>query len=143
MLNQKGNIDFGSPNLSQQIMSAVMQLGLFDEHVLKLRESYRVKLDAMLAALDEHMAGIPDVSWGKAEGGLYVWFKAGIDTDVRGPLFRRAMQEDVMYVPGAHCYPKEGEPAQTDMLRLSFGVQPADRIRQGIAALARAIREAK
>jgi 2-aminoadipate transaminase len=143
VLNQKGNIDFGSPNLSQQIMSAVLRLDLFDQHVARLRDSYGVKLEAMLGALDEHMSGIPGVAWRKAEGGLYVWFKTGgIDTDVNGPLFKRAMNEDVMYVPGVHCYPLEGEPAQTDMMRLSFGVQPPDRIRQGIAALAHAIREA-
>ena len=67
----------------------------------------------------------------------------GTDTGVDGPLFRRALDEGILYVPGVHCYPEEGEPAQTDMMRLSFGVQPPERIREGIAALATAIRGVK
>jgi 2-aminoadipate transaminase len=142
--NQKGNIDFGSPNLSQQIMATVLQLGLFDRHVERLRASYRPKLTAMLEALDEQFADIPGVSWTEATGGLYVWLKVGdVDTGSGGPLFRHALDKGVLYVPGIHCFPEEGEPPRTDMIRLSFGVQPPDRIRQGIALLAAAIGDVK
>ncbi len=142
--NQKGNIDFGSPNLSQQIMAAVLQLGLFDRHVEQLRESYRPKLTAMLEALDEHLSDVPGVSWSEATGGLYVWLEVGgVDTGSGGPLFQHALDEGVLYVPGIHCFPDEGESSRTDMIRLSFGVQPPDRIRQGIAELAAAIGEVK
>lgn len=144
ILDQKGNIDFGSPNLSQQVMLAALDLGLFDQHITILRENYRKKLNAMLDSLDKHMSSMTDVRWGKSRGGLYVWLKVGgTDTGVDGPLFRRALDEGILYVPGVHCFPAEGEPAQTDMMRLSFGVQPPERIREGIAALATAIRGAK
>ena len=39
--NQKGNIDFGSPNLSQHLMAAVMEAGLLRPHIEKLRDHYR------------------------------------------------------------------------------------------------------
>jgi DNA-binding transcriptional MocR family regulator len=81
-----------------------------------------------------------NVSWFDAQGGLYVWVKVeGIDTGSTGLLFAEAMRQGVLYVPGIHCYPGEGEPARDDMIRLSFGVQPPERIRKGIACLARAI----
>ncbi|MDH3716511.1 MAG: PLP-dependent aminotransferase family protein [Planctomycetota bacterium] len=140
--NQKGNIDFGSPHFSQQVMAAVLQLGLFDQHLDILRNSYRHKLEAMVGAIEQHFRSMPHVSWLPAEGGLYVWMQVeGVDTGSAGPLFRKALDEGVMYVPGIHCYPLEGEAARHDMIRLSFGVQPAERIREGIASLAQAVEE--
>jgi 2-aminoadipate transaminase len=140
--NQKGNIDFGSPHFTQQVMAAVLQLGLFDEHLDMLRNSYRHKLEAMLAAIQQHFRPLSHVRWLPAEGGLYVWMQVeGVDTGSAGLLFHKALDKGVLYVPGIHCYPLEGEPARHDMIRLSFGVQPAGRIREGIASLALAIEE--
>ncbi len=140
--NQKANIDFGSPNFNQYLMSEVLQRGLLDPHVDALRASYRAKLTAMLEAMDEHLAGIDGATWRKPEGGLYVWLRVpeNIDTGRGGSLIQHALDEGVLYVPGEHCYPVEGEPRRTDRIRLSFGVQSAENIRRGIAALARAIR---
>lgn len=140
---QKGSINFGSPNFSQHLMSAVMQLGLLDPHVERLRVAYCEKRQAMLDAADMCLAGIPGVRWLRPDGGLYVWLSLPerIDTGPHGTLFDRAVAEGVLYVPGCYCYPPEGHPAATNRIRLSFGVQPPERIRAGIAALARAIEE--
>lgn len=140
--NQKGNIDFGSPNFSQHLMAKVLELGLYRPHLETLREAYRVKLAAMLAAADEFLAPIPDVHWHRPDGGLYVWLHVPphVDTGPDGKLFDAAIEEGVLYVPGQYCFPAEGEPVQRNTIRLSFGVQTPERIRQGISALARAIR---
>jgi 2-aminoadipate transaminase len=140
LCNQKGNLDFGSPNFAQHLMHAVIDEGNFDSHVRTLRESYRVKLRAMLESADAHLAGIPGVKWLIPQGGLYLWLTLpeGVDTGPRGTLFDRATRAGVLYVPGEYCYPAEG-PRQTNTIRLSFGVQPAEKIRQGMAALAEAI----
>jgi 2-aminoadipate transaminase len=50
VLAEKGNVDFGSPNFNQLLMSAVLELNLFDEHVRLVRNKYREKLDAVLQA---------------------------------------------------------------------------------------------
>jgi 2-aminoadipate transaminase len=57
-----------------------------------------------------------------------------------GPLFDRAVAEGVLYVPGEFSYPSEGEPVHKNTMRLSFGVQSPERIKQGIAALAKAVK---
>ncbi len=139
---QKGNIDFGSPNLNQHLMAAVMQRGLFDEHVEKLRASYHRKLDAMLRAADEFLAPLDGVRWLRPTGGLYVWatLPPHIDTGPDGELFDRSIVEGMLYVPGQYCYPGEGQPVARNTMRLSFGVQTCEGIRAGMAALARAIR---
>ena len=123
--SQKGNIDFGSPNFSQHLMAHVMEQGLLEPHLSRIRDGYRTKLRAMLSALDEHFAGIDGVKWLRPNGGLYVWMQLPeeIPASPNGPLFETAIQEGVLYVPGAYCYPTSGEPVRHNTLRLSFGVQ--------------------
>ena len=139
---QKANIDFGSPNFNQHLMAEVLGQGLFEPHVAALRASYREKLNAMLRAMDESLRDLEGVEWRPPEGGLYVWLRLpdAIDSGPGGTLLGHAMDEGVLYVPGEYCYPVQGEPRRRDRIRLSFGVQSAERIRLGIEALARAIR---
>jgi 2-aminoadipate transaminase len=141
--NQKGNIDFGSPHFAQQIMAMVLDLGLLDDHVERLRTTYRVKLNAMLEAADEHLSPIEGVHWTPPAGGLYVWvtLPETIETGPRSRLFKAALKEGVLYVPGQFCYPSEGEPVCRSAMRLSFGVQSPEKIREGVRLLAHAIRE--
>lgn len=139
----KGNLDFGSPSLNQVLMATVLEMGLFDPHVEKLRTLYRDKIDATLEAADEFLAPIGRVEWVRPTGGHYVWLRLpeGTDTGVGGPLFDLAVEEGVLYVPGEFCYPREGEPAPKNMLRLSFAFPSCEAIRKGIEALGRAIRQ--
>lgn len=142
VLAAKGNIDFGSPNFNQVLMSTVLEQGLFDKHVERLREGYRAKLNAMLEACDELLGSIEGVEWVRPRGGLYVWIRLPdrIDTGLDGPLFDRAVAEGVLYVPGTYCFPSLGQPVRVNRLRLTFGIQSGEGIRQGIDALARAVK---
>ncbi|MCH7728262.1 MAG: PLP-dependent aminotransferase family protein [Planctomycetes bacterium] len=139
--NQKGNIDFGSPNFSQHLMAKVLQLNLIESHVQQLRIGYRDKLNAMHDAMVEFLLPIPGVHWTKPDGGLYIWLELPdtINTGPTGLLFDTAVAEGVLYVPGQFCFPSEGEPVRHNSMRLSFGVQSGEKIREGIQALARAV----
>ena len=83
---QKGNVDFGSPNLNQHLMARVLELGLLEPHLARIRSSYREKLTAMLAAADAHLAPLPGVEWLRPQGGLYVWVRLpdGMDAGLHG-----------------------------------------------------------
>jgi len=142
VLTQKGHVDFGSPNFNQHLMATVLQMGLFDAHREQLCDGYRSKIDAILAAADEHLAAIEGVDWVRPTGGLYVWLQLpeGVDTGLSGELFDRAVDEGVLYVPGEYCYPSLGRPRKKNMLRLSFGIQSCESIHRGIESLGRAIR---
>lgn len=141
--DHKANIDFGSPNVCQHLMARILDMDLFDPHVEKLRSGYREKLDATLAAADEMLAPLEGVSWIKPAGGLYVWVQLpeSIDSGPSGTLLDRAVEAGMLYVPGEHFYPPEGEPVRRNMIRLSFGVQSCEAIHRGIAALAKAIEQ--
>ena len=139
----KGNFDFGSPNLNQRIVSHALQSGKYEQHVAVLQSSYRVKRDAMLAAADEFFSDLPGVSWLRPNGGLYVWMTLPdeIETGFESPLFQRATKtENVMYVPGEITYPKNSPLQKRCQMRLSFGVEAPDTIREGMQRLSQAVR---
>lgn len=137
----KGNIDFGSPNFAQHLMAEVAAHGGLQPQVERVCADYRVRLAAMLRACDEHLGRLAGVSWVRPQGGLYVWvvLPEHVKTGPEGPLFAAALDEGVLYVPGGFCFPPEGTAPGTHTMRLSFGVQPCERLEQGVAALARAL----
>jgi 2-aminoadipate transaminase len=143
VLDQKGNVDFGSPYFNQRVMREVMSSDHYADHVESIRGTYRKKRDAMLAAADDHFSSITGVRWHRPSGGLYVWLElpGDVDTGPAGNLLPAAIEEGMLYVPGQYCFPSEGQGVRYNYIRLSYGVQSPKRIDQGIAALARAIRQ--
>jgi 2-aminoadipate transaminase len=141
----KGGRDFGSANLSQHLMQRALETGRFREHLTALRAAYQQKRDAMLAALKRELGDREDVTWTLPTGGLYIWLTLpeALDTGGDGPLFERALEEGVLYVPGSYCYPPDPtRDAPVNSIRLSFGVPTVEQIDEGIARLARAVRSA-
>ena len=139
----KGNQDFGSGHLSQNIVAEVLRTGEYWDHLAGLRTSYRAKRDAMVAAAEEFFSGIDGVTWRTPAGGLYVWMSLPehIPTGFDSPLFARATEVDkVMYVPGELCYPSGWEDRPRHQMRLSYGVLAAAGIREGMRRLASAVR---
>lgn len=139
----KGNFDFGSSNLNQRIVAHALQSGRYEQHVAGLRSSYRVKRDAMLAAADEFFSDLPGVSWLRPQGGLYVWMTLPdeIETGFESPLFQRSSKsEGVMYVPGEISYPSGSPLQRRSQMRLSYGVESPETIRDGMQRLSQAIR---
>ncbi len=138
----KGNDDFGSANLNQHLLATVLASGRYESHVSEVRAAYRLKRDAMLDALEREFATVPGVSWLRPEGGLYVWLSLPeqIETGFSSNLFHLAAKRHrVMYVPGELCYPPGSAAVRKNQMRLSFGVQDAPGIREGIRRLAAAV----
>lgn len=94
-------------------------------------KSYRVKRDAMLAALAAHMP--KSVRWTRPEGGLFVW--ATLPEGVSGAeLLERAVREvSVAFVPGGAFF-HDGGGANT--IRLSYSLPEPAAITEGVRRLA-------
>ena len=140
----KGNEDFGSANMNQHLLTTVLSSGRYVSHVDQVRAAYRAKRDAMLQALDCEFTGVPGVTWLRPHGGLYVWFSVPeqIETGFTSRMFQLAAKTyRVMYVPGELCYPTGSPRQRKNQMRLSFGVQNAAGIAEGIKRLAAAVRE--
>jgi 2-aminoadipate transaminase len=143
LLDQKGNIDFGSPFFNQRIMREVVTSEQYTEHVETIRATYQEKRDALLLAANDHLASIEGVRWRRPEGGLYVWLEVPqqVDTGPGGTLMETAIAEGMLYVPGQYCFPADGEQVRLNHIRLSYALQSPQGIEKGIAALARALRQ--
>jgi 2-aminoadipate transaminase len=143
VLQQKGNHDFGSANVTQHIALETMRDGSYAKHVDVLKSSYRAKRDEMLRALKHFMPEHDNCSWTHPHGGLYVWLAlpAVFDTSRGSTMFNTCVERGVLYVPGAYCFqPDERGVIPTNHIRLSFGQVAPDQIAPGIERLASVVR---
>ena len=142
VVQQKGNHDFGSANLTQHIALEALRDGSYHRHVVELQHAYRAKRDAMLAALQSHMPA--GVHWTTPHGGLYFWLTlpAGIDTSRGSAFFKECVERGVLYVPGDYCFQPDEQTGRLprNCLRLSFGQVAPDQIVPGVERLADAVR---
>lgn len=106
-----------------------------DDHILRVRDIYRSRRDAMLKALEEHMP--EGVTWSKPDGGFFVWITLP-DTIRHETLFDDAARNGVVFFPGRWFDPAH---EIDNTVRLSFSTVPEDRIRLGIERLGRTLRE--
>jgi DNA-binding transcriptional MocR family regulator len=90
---------------------------------------YRLRRDAMLAALEERFPS--DARWTHPAGGFYVWvtLPGWVDTQA---MLAAAVERLVAYVPGTAFYP---DGRGRHQMRLAFCYPTEERIREGIARL--------
>jgi 2-aminoadipate transaminase len=144
VLRQKGGHDFGSANVSQEIALEAVTSGIYAEHLEVLKDAYRRKRDATLAALSAHLEESAALHWTRPAGGIYVWLTlpAHVDTSRGGQLFDRCVKHGVLYVPGRYAFHANEDGKTPDHhMRLCFGQVTFDEIAPGIERLAGAIRD--
>ena len=106
-----------------------------DEHLKILRERYRSKCEAMLAALEKYMPAEEGIHWTRPDGGLFLWVTLPETIDAK-EVFPRAVEEKVAYVIGeAFCVDGGGK----NTMRLSFSVNTEEEIEEGIKRLSRVV----
>ena len=141
VLRIKGNHDFGTANFLQRVITRALQTGRYEKHLAALQKRYAKKARIMHAAIARHFS--KEVECWEATGGLYFWARLprSIRTGPKSKLFQRALENDVLYVPGSLCYADDPARAKPDHeMRLSFGGATDEAISEGIARLGKAIR---
>ncbi|HEX9871169.1 MAG TPA: PLP-dependent aminotransferase family protein, partial [Candidatus Tectomicrobia bacterium] len=126
-------IDGGTSAFTSRAVAEYLQDHLNDR-METLLSVYRAKRDAMLEALEEHLDGL--VTWSRPKGGLFIWVRLPEGVNATR-LLEAAQAAGVTYLPGAHFSP-EGK--GVNYLRLSFAYLSPEKIRAGIAVLARVIK---
>jgi 2-aminoadipate transaminase len=141
VIRVKGNQDFGTSNLLQHLLAQAIASGRYDRHVRELRRRYAEKAGWMAGALRRHFSA--EVSWVEPDGGMYFWARlpgrrrSGPDST----LFQRALEANVLYVPGGLCYAPDPTRRKPDReLRLSFGNASRREIQTGIRRLGEVLR---
>lgn len=138
----KGNHDFGTSNLLQQLLSRALAGGSYLKHRAVLRKRYAEKARVMKHALEQHFPA--EVEWWEPEGGLYFWARLprALPSGAKSKLFKSAVARDVLYVPGELCYaddPTRRKPNHE--MRISFGSASEKNIGAGIARLGAVLKE--
>jgi 2-aminoadipate transaminase len=135
LLQAKQAADLHTPSFNQRMVYEVLKTGFLDSHVPTIRALYKAQCEAMLQALDTHLAGT-GVQWNTPDGGMFLWVKLPQGMNAV-ELLPHAVEQNVAYVPGAAFY--SGQP-QAHTLRLSFVTASVDEIHTGIAALAEVLK---
>lgn len=118
------------PSFSQHAVSAYLTQHDWLGQIKQMREMYRERRDAMIAALEDYLP--PACRWNKPNGGFFVWLTLppGIDGKAMLP---RAVTARVAYVPGTAFF---ADGFGTGAIRLSFCYPSPERIREGVRRLA-------
>jgi len=138
----KGNHDFGTANLLQQLSAQTLESRAYGKHVARLQKRYAHKARVMKQAIEEYFPAA--VEWWEPEGGLYFWARLPrhIPAGMKSKVFQAALKNDVLYVPGELCF--ADDPARhkpNHELRISFGSASEDDIREGIKRLGAVLRK--
>jgi 2-aminoadipate transaminase len=129
-------IDGGTSAFTSRAVAEYLQDHL-DDRMHTLLGVYRAKRDAMLEALEEHLAGM--ATWSQPRGGLFIWVRLPEEVDT-AKLLEAAHAAGVTYLPGTNFSP-EGKGG--NYLRLSFAYLSPEKIREGIAVLAKVLKSAQ
>ncbi|MFO1452583.1 MAG: PLP-dependent aminotransferase family protein [Opitutaceae bacterium] len=137
LVTAKQAADLHTSTFTQRVVTETVRVpGFLDAHVARLIAAYRLRRDAMLAALERHFPA--GCTWTRPDGGLFLWVTVppALDTHAFLPT---ALAGKVAYVPGA---PFWVDLPVRNTLRLNFSNASAERIEEGIGRLGSALRAA-
>lgn len=131
----RGRVDSLRNSYSAALADWYLRSGKLEDHIVGLREIYGTKCEHMLKTLEREMP--EGVSWTRPNGGFFLWLTLpeGLDVMEMLPACREA---GVDFIPGPQFYGAGGGNAS---LRLSYSAVTIEQIDEGIARLAKIIRE--
>lgn len=143
MVIAKRASNLSTNSISQLILAEFLKEGLYEQHLVTVRNMYRNRRDAMLKALQKELGFISDkngqradITWSRPDGGMFVWLKLPDGLSSR-ELLSYAQQEGVVYAPGDLCFLTT---EHTEYIRLCFIQLDEATIAKGVKQLARAIK---
>ncbi len=127
--------DAGTSALSSFVVAEYLRDNLWS-HIAKHNAIIKEKRDTLLEVLKEQLGDC--CSWGPVRGGLFIWLKLPETIDT-GRLDHLALEHGVAYTPGRVFHVRNED---IKYLRLSYTHMSHDEIREGVAVLAKCVRDA-
>lgn len=111
----KQGVDLHTSTFNQALAAEYLSGGYITRQLPKILGIYAPRQKAMLDALD---ACFPEeFSWSKPEGGMFLWAEGPEGLDIE-PLYWKAIEKKVAFVPGRYFYTMPGEGLAT--MRLNY-----------------------
>ncbi len=129
--------DAHTSTFAQATAARYLAAGRMPATLARVRQVYGARAQAMGEALRSELGAAIDFV--PPQGGLFVWARltgAGGKIADGNAFARKAIEQGVAFVPGAPFFCADPD---VSTLRLSFATADEDRIREGIARLARAL----
>lgn len=133
----KMETDFQTATLVQHVAARYLASGGYERQLERTQPFYRERRDALMAALERHLAG--EYRAERPRGGHHVWVTLNRPIDERS-LYSEALRHGVSFTPGGSV--SAFKTTQTS-LRLSFPLVDPEELDEGVRRLARAIREVR
>jgi 2-aminoadipate transaminase len=133
----KQSLNLNTSNFAQYILLEGLRRNVILKNLPRVRELYKRKRDAMLAALETYMP--PGVSWTRPSGGMFIWATVPPHIDTKELLKVAITQYKVAFVPGHGFFVDQ---SVRNAMRLNFTYPTFEQIDEGIRRLAMAIKGA-
>jgi len=132
--------DAHTSTFAQAVAAQYLQAGRMPATLAHVRQVYAERAQTLCDALRAQLGDA--VEFVQPQGGLFVWLRltgAGGKEHNANALAQRAIERGVAFVPGVPFFAQNPDPAT---LRLSFATADVEKIREGVARLARALNAA-
>merc|ERR1711879_1024773 len=139
--SQRNNRTSNPPSNNQIIISKLFdEWGIpgYVEHTKKVTEFYRGQCEAIVRSCEKHLSGL--ATWKEPKAGMFLWITLLNVTDARVMIEEKALDKNVLLVPGQAFMPKD---QVTSCCRLSFSQETPERMDIAVARIAEMIKEAQ
>lgn len=129
--------DAHTSTFAQATAAQYLLAGHMPATLAKMRKVYAARAHTMMHALRAELGDA--VSFTEPQGGLFLWVKLtgqGGKLADANVLAKKAIEQGVAFVPGAPFFSQNPD---ASTLRLSFATADEDKIREGVARLAKAM----
>ena len=131
----KQAVDLCTSSLTQHLVNVYFELYDWREYIDSVKEIYRSRRDAMLAALEEFFP--VEAEWTTPGGGIFIWATLPDFLDTQD-LLAKALRENVAFVPGSAAY-VDGRGGSS--MRLNFSGADEKTIEEGIKRIGKVVHE--
>ena len=132
----KENSDLQTSTIGQRELSKYIDDYDVDEHVEKIKSTYKKRRDLMLDCMEKEFP--EGVSFTHPHGGLFTWVKLPEKLNAQD-LMKKCLENKVAYVPGGFFFP-EGN--KENYFRLNYSSSKEEKIVEGIKRLGDVLKEA-
>ncbi|XP_034712236.1 kynurenine/alpha-aminoadipate aminotransferase, mitochondrial isoform X1 [Etheostoma cragini] len=112
----------------------------FIQHIEGVIEFYRKQRDAMITSADKWLKGVDVAEWQTPSAGMFLWIKLKGITDTQQLIMKKALEKEVLLVPGGVFMINSGDPCP--YVRAAFSLSTPEQIDEAFRRLSSLIKEA-
>lgn len=130
----KQGTDLQCNTIAQMEIAKYLELYNIDEHIDKIRETYRIRRDLAIRTMEQYFP--EGVTFTRPEGGLFAWIELPAHINAREVL-EKSLEENIAFVPGGGSFFPNGGHENT--FRINFSNMPEARIEEGLQRLGKVL----